>query len=362
MSARHRRVFYVPNEAGDSLQAGYRRAFQNLVSADLLDEVETFSLERRLRAGGDPGQHRRDLLAAVRRFQPDLLVMQHLGATALDDSAFADLTVSGTPLLYHEADPYTRWLHPLPAAARAAARAASVVFTVGSSTFAANFRRAGARRVEWTPHVFDPGRIEGGAGPRDRDHDVVMIANRSRARVRPIPSTRARVRFTELAQRSLGERFALYGRDWDGPSARGVLPYSRQSEALRSAWLSANWDHFAREERYFSDRLAISLASGSISATTSHPGYDAVFPEQETGRFLLTATSPAALVDRIEHYLRTTSIEQRLDAEDAARRFAWAHLRQDDNLVMMLNAAGAGIDPAAARAAWDPATAPSTAG
>lgn len=347
-----RRVFYVPNEAGDATQAGYRRAFADLVAARLLDEVQIFSLERRIRAGGDAAAHRADLRDAVRRFDPDLLFMQHVGATGLGAADFAAITGPRRRFVYQEADPYTRWLHPLPRASAAAGRAADVVFTVGAGTFAANFRRAGARRIEWTPSAFDPARIEVQSAHTDRDVDVVMIANRSVARVRQLPSAGERVRFVKAAEEALGHRFALYGRDWTGPCARGPVPYSEQTRVLRTGWMSATWDHFAREPCYFSDRLAIALASGSIFATTLHPGYAAIFPSGATQDFLVTALTPERLVDAVTAYLRRTSPHQRLDAEVAARAFAWRHLRQDDTLVTMLNAGDAGIDPRAASSAW----------
>lgn len=358
---RVRRVLWVPNEIGDALQSGFRRAFADLLRLGALDEVEVFSLERRMRAGGDAAAHRADLVEAARRFRPDLVFMQHVGFTGLGDRDLDRILGDGTPLLYQEADPYSRWLHPLPAAARAAGRRAAVVHTVGAGAFSANFRRAGARRVEWMPHVFDPGRIEPVEPSDQRELDVVIIGNRSRARVRPLPAAAERRRFVALMQEEFGRDLGLYGNGWSGPAARGPLPYSRQSAALGSSWTSANWDHFATEPCYFSDRLPIALASGSLHATTLHPGHRAHFPP-ETDRFLITAAAPQDLVAAVRSFLARTSPAQRLEAEAEARRFAWDRMRQDDQLVDLLNSVGAGIDRAAVHDAWDLTTAPLTAG
>ncbi|RIX26089.1 glycosyltransferase family protein [Amnibacterium setariae] len=355
------RVLWVPNEIGDALQSGFRRAFADLLAIGAVAELEVFSLERRIRAGGDAAAHRADLLAAAERFRPDLVLLQHVGYTGLTDGDIDRLLRHGASMVYHEGDPYTRRLHPLPPAARAAGRRADVVFTCGAGVFAANFRRSGAKRVEWVPSAFDPARVDASPKPAVRDLDLVMIANRSRARVRPLPAAADRRRFVELLQQRHGRALGLYGNGWTGPSARGALPYPQQSAVMRTAWLSANWDHFSEEPCYFSDRLPIALASGSLHAATLHPGYGAVFPP-ETSRFLITGSSPEDLVTRIDRYLTTTSPDERVDAEEAARRFAWRHFRQDDQLVTLLNAVGAGIDPARAAAAWDLTTAPVTAG
>ncbi|GAA4753322.1 hypothetical protein GCM10025783_27770 [Amnibacterium soli] len=356
-----RRVLWVPNEIGTALQSGYRRAFADLLATGALDEVEVFSLEQRMRAGGDAAAHRADLLAVAERFRPDLVFMQHTGFTGLTGGDVDRILRHGARLLYQEADPYTRWLHPLPASARAVGRRADVVHTCGAGVFSDNFRRAGARRVEWMPHVFDPARIDTAPKRAERELDVVVVGNRSRARFRPLPSAADRRRFVDLLQQRHGTALGLYGNGWSGPAARGPIPYSQQSEVVRGAWLSANWDHFADEACYFSDRLPIALASGSLHATTLHPGYSAVFPP-ETARFLVTGSTPQDLVERIGRFLETTSVDQRLEAEEAAKEFAWRHFRQDDQLVTMLNSVGTGIDPAAASAAWDLTTPPLTAG
>lgn len=356
-----RRILWVPNEIGTALQSGYRRAFADLLAMGAVDEVEVFSLEQRMRAGGEAAAHRADLLAAAERFRPDLVFMQHVGHTGLTGKDVDAILRHGARLLYQEADPYTRWLHPLPAAARAAGARADVVHTCGAGVFSDNFRRAGARRVEWTPHVFDPGRIDTAPKRAERELDVVVVGNRSRARLRPLPSANDRRRFVDLLQQRHGTAVGVYGNGWSGPAARGPIPYSQQSEVVRDAWLSANWDHFADEACYFSDRLPIALASGSLHATTLHPGYAAIFPP-EASRFLITGSTPHDLVERIGRYLESTSVDQRLEAEEAARAFAWSRFRQDDQLVTMLNSVGAGIDTRAASAAWDLTTQPLTAG
>ena len=346
------RLLWVPNEIGDGLQFGYRRAFADLVAMGAIEHVEVFSLEQRMRAGGDPAEHRAALLDQAARFKPDVVFVQHAGYTGLGAAQIDRLLAGGAALLYQEADPYTRWIHPLPRTARIMGNRAAVVFTCGAGTFSANFRRAGARRVEWMPHTFDPGRVDARPNTADRSFDVVVVANQGRARFRPLPSAGQRRRFVDLLQQRWGSQMGLYGNGWTGPAARGPVPYSEQSDAIRSGRISANWDHFAAEPCYFSDRLPISLASGSIHATTLHPGYGAFFPPS-TSSFLITGATPEDLASRIAHHLDRTSSDQRLEAEDAARAYAWSTLRQDDHLVTMLNAIGADIDPHDAHEAWD---------
>lgn len=348
------RIFYVPNESGNGRQFGVRRALADLQRTGLVGEVEALSLLWRIRDGGDAEEHRQSLIRAVGEFQPDIVLMQHLGGTGLTSRHFATLRATGEfRFIYHEADPYTRILHPLPREARLAGRWADVVFTVGTGVFARNFDAVGAADVRWESSIYDPGRFGlAEASASERPFDVVMIANRNTPRLRGLPNWRDRIRFVERLQERFGTRFAIYGRGWHGPSAQGPIPYSEQNQAIHSGWVSANWDHFASEPDYFSDRLPTSLATGTIHATTWHPGFDKLFGDETRG-FLLTDRSLERLIDGIEYYLDTSSPTERITSAQQAQTYAARHFRQDDQLVRMLNAGGADIAPEAANAAWD---------
>lgn len=354
MGDRGPRIFYVPNEFGGFQQVGFREPLAMLADAGLVDGLEVFSLLDAIRNGGDADAHRRELIDRVEDFRPDVLLMQHLVGTGLRKSHFAALRAAcQRDFIYHEADPYSRLLHPLPSEAREAGRAADVVFTVGRGTFAQNFRRTGSRDVRWLPSAYEPNRtVNFDRPPRtERPFEVVIVANRNRPRLRGLPNWRERIRFVELMQQHFGSRLAVFGRGWEGPTAKGPAPFEAQDEAITSGWISANWDHFAAEDSYFSNRLPISLAAGSIHATTEHPGYRDLFRDA-AGEFLLFATSPRALIDSIETVLDTTTTDERLRRIEAGRRFAAAEFRQDDLMLRMINWRTTWIDPAVARAVW----------
>ncbi|TFB47791.1 hypothetical protein [Cryobacterium tagatosivorans] len=349
------RILYVPNEAGSFRQLGFRRPFANLRGANLIDDVSVFSLQWRIQNGGDPEGHRQDLIARVGAFRPNVVLMQHLGSTGLKDRHFEAMrAASDFELVYHEADPYSRFLHPLPVAARAAGRAANVVFTVGTGTFAENFRRTGSTDVRWASHVFEAERFRRSPVSQvpSREHDVVIVANRNTPRFRGHPNWKDRIRFVSYLQERFGDRLAIYGNGWTGVGAMGPISFSSQSDAIRSAWVSANWDHYAAEPSYFSNRLPISLSVGSIHATTSHKLYENIFPEF-TKRFLIFGQTHEHLADSIERVLAETTPAERILAGESAQDFAYEHYRQDNQLVEFLNYRARRVSPEAAAAAWD---------
>jgi hypothetical protein len=349
------RILYVPNESGEFRQLGFRRPLANLADAGLIESTSVFSLQLRIRNGGDPEQHRQDLVARVRDFQPNFVLMQHLGSTGLTDQHFAAMRAAASfQFVYHEADPYSRFMHPLPLAARAAGRSADVTFTVGNGVFSDNFRRSGASDVRWASHVFESERYRRTDVSTDttRQHDIVVVANRNNPRFRGHPNWRDRIAFVTHLQERFGDRVAIYGKGWTGTGAMGPVEPSSQDLAIRSAWISANWDHYATEPYYFSNRLPISLAAGSIHATTHHPGYDSLFPE-ETSDFLVFGKTRRSLADAIERVLTQTGPDERIAAATRGQEFAYKHYRQDSQLVSFLNYRGLRVDPRTAAQIWD---------
>jgi hypothetical protein len=331
-----------------------RRALVDLEAGGLIESARVFSLLHAVRGGTPTKAAVADLHTCVADYRPDLVLMQHLGGSGITRASMRALRATRPfSLIYHEGDPFAPPFHPLPREARAIGRAADVVFASGATTFVRNFERVGAREVRYLEWGFDPDRFPHPGAPREeeREVDVVVIANRNAPRLRGLPNWRDRIRFVELVQAEFGERCAIYGRGWNGPGARGVVPFDQQQGAVRSAWISANWDHFAAEAKYHSDRLAISLAAGTVHATTWHPGFDEIFPDSVRASMLF-AGDPEALVEAITRHLETTPHRDRLRAMRVAQDHAWAHLRYDDQLVTMLNAGGAAIDPAAASALW----------
>jgi hypothetical protein len=347
------RVLYVPNERGAARQHGMRRAFGNLVDAGLLEAWMPFSALWRVGDGETREAVQHQLLDVTQEFQPDLILLQHLGGTGFDERTFAQLrrTAPNAQLVYHEADPYTRFLHPLPREARAAAAACDVSFAVGSGTFLHNLRRAGAPAVRWVPSVYVPDNLREPDPQAATEFDVVMIANRNQARLRGLPNRRERARYVALLTRRYGSRFAIFGRGWSGPSAQGSVPYSQQQSILDAAVVSTNWDHFRSEPQYFSDRLPTALASASLHVTSNHEGYEHVFPAG-TGRFLGLASTFKDAVKLIDAQLDTPP-EEREKRRREGRAFAAANFRQDDNLVSLLNWRDTVIDPERARDSWD---------
>lgn len=349
------RVLYIPNERPTRTQTGYRRALSNLNESGLIDDLAIFSLQLRILNGGDIETEISHLLRLTKEFRPDTILIQRPQLTHLKNRHLEKLRESSSfSLIYHEADPYALPLHPLPASSRAVARHADVVFTVGTGAFFSNFRRVGVKDVRFMPSGYaNDYTIEiDETNFATKTHDVVVMANKQTPRLRGLPNWRERIKFVELLQDRFGDRLAIYGNNWEGPGAMGPSDYYKQDETVHSGWITANWDHFAEEPHYFSNRLPTALAAGSVHATTRHSGFDEIFP-RETERFLLLGDSPNHLVDLIEKKLSESPKSELIASSLDARIFADKHFRQDRQIVKMLNFRGLEVDPSRADEIWN---------
>ena len=346
------RILYLPNEPGDFVQRGSRHALGGLLDAGLIADARIVSLLHRVEAGDGQAERRR-LFEVVREFKPTVVLLDKPAGTGLrprDIQAWR--SVADFRFVVDDMDAYHWWSKPLPRDSKAVARQADLVFVPGSGLLRRNYRRAGASDVRWCPSTYDQssfGRSEITADTVTRD--VVMIGNLVASKVgrlRSIPGAVDRGRLAVLLNEEFGCRFGLFGVGWKEPIGSGPLPYFEQEGAIRSAWVTANWDHFPAEPDYFSDRLPTTLASGSVHFANWSPGYDELFGGLPFLRLVRRYTD---IVPEIRSYLESTSPADRVEHARQARVFAAAHYRRDIWFAEMLNAAGARIDPTAVQRA-----------
>lgn len=343
MKTERARVLYMPNERGTGRQRGPRLALAQLEAAGAISEGRVFSYLRRLEADSRAETFNR-LCSTIETFKPTLVLLQHPADTGLLGAQWQKLrSIHPFKLVYHEGDAYDRFRKRIPAEMKAAAATADVSFSTGASRQLEYMRSAGSRDARWTPQVYNAMDFGSATIPSHREYDVVMIANESSSKIpfKSIPGSKDRTRLVESLTRRFGTRFAVYGRGWTGPSAKGPLDFVEQEQAIQSAWISANWDHYPSEKRWFSDRLPISLAAGSIHVTSSHPGYEDIF-DRELG-FLHFEKSVIDVVQRIETTLDSSDEDRLLTLMRKGRSYADDNFRQDNNFVDLLNAGGAGI-------------------
>lgn len=349
------RLLYLSAELVPGDARGYRQALSGLRFAGLIEDVRVISPMARKTADRHPLN---DEMSSIIDFSPNVVLIEHPrdGMVLSEQIARLRSKLQFT-LIVDEGDIYDPWAKRPPRLLRELAPLADLIATPGAGRQRRSFERMGARRVEWLPSSFNPGDFGRRPIPLNRDLDVVMIANDTRSRLPfgSMPGSVARSKLVTLMEKRFGSRFSVYGKGWSGPSAKGPIRFVGQEELLQRAMISVNFDHYPRERQFFSNRLPIALASGSVHLTTRHPGFSQIFPEEVTKNFLHLLPDPERIVRRVESLLERLSPEEVQLSGEAARRFAFERFRQDDRLVDLLNfaqPAERAISKDASREAW----------
>jgi len=350
------RILLIANEHPGFFQIGFRRPLQDLERAGLISGHSVLSPQALLESGVSKHEVRQLLFSAFEDLLPDLVFVMHPHITAIRQQDIDRLRkIKPFKLIVWEGDAYSLTRKPPSISDMLFARNSDFVFTVGRGSLASNFKLLGARRIDWVPHCFEADRVPMLTDEQFKNlelkFDVSIIGNRSAHRIRSAPNWKQRARFIELAQEAFGNRLAVFGTGWSGESAKGPAPFDQQHLVISSSRITANWDHYAQVPFYFSNRLPISLASGSVHATTCHPGYREIFPSN-VEKFLILASSPQELLNRIQDHLAKTKDEEYLQLKIKASRYAFKNFRQDDWFVRMLNFDGININPEGAKEAW----------
>lgn len=324
-------LFYVPNESVEGDQVGPRKAFEQLSGEGGLSRYTSYSyLLERARATSHPEALRR-LRAAVEAFAPDVIYFQHLNDSYPVTAEFVRSlkSVRSAPkFVWHDPDPYGRFIKPLDRTMKAALSECDMAVLVGLGYLAEHVRRAGARRVLFAPHSYDDVRFAKPWTPTlQREHDAIMIANLTCLKRVPflyLPGGRQRKVMSRAFYAAFGSRYAVFGagQGWQGePYCRGPIAFSAQEQAIRSAWLTVNWGQFDSIPFYSSDRLPISLAAGVPHITNRQRGYEHLF-EGAPGLYLVS--SPGEALDAADALL---SLPRRRLIEIGERGAAWARER-----------------------------------
>ncbi|MBC9714424.1 hypothetical protein H9Y04_17840 [Streptomyces sp. TRM66268-LWL] len=297
-------VLHLTNDTHPEVHLSFGKAFRELAADGLLTHVPLAPVALLARDGREEAL--REIRRVAEQARPELVFVQTPGRFPWTDKDVADLLLAldAPTVVLWEGDPWGG-RKALPASLVAWLRYADTVYTVGLGVQGKLLGRHTARPPRYISQTV-PERLwteDPVPHPSGAAYDVLHIGS---CFVRfglfeRIDGARERVRLVRSLQRLPGCRFGVYGNGWRGPGALGPVPFDDQLTALRTARISANWDHFAGRDGYFSNRLPISLFAGRPHVTT-RPLNAPWLPGPECGLHL--ADSPAEAVALVKELLR----------------------------------------------------------
>jgi hypothetical protein len=296
-------VLVVLNHRPGGPRPTVSETLDSLVTEGMLGGCDVYHFPARCDAGLGDAAIGAEILAAARKTGAALVLFAHSGTLAIDRATLRALRAlpSAPALVYLEGDGYHPWYYPAPTATVRVMRACDVVFLPSGGPFLRVLRRAGCRDVRYAPstasgirfpHVWRAGDTH--------EWDVVLVGRRTTSRVpgRTFPGAHRRIALAHALQRRYGRRFGLFGPGWTGPSALGPLPFDEQADAGRRSVVVVGQNN-STWPLGFSNRLPISLATGTPTVYSRAAGFHSVFGTERDDWFFSSIEEALCKIDAL---------------------------------------------------------------
>jgi len=305
-------------------QTGIEDGFVYLKKTGVIESLEWFYFEASSRKSGSREAISK-MLDLSEVFQPDLIVMFHIGNFPISNEVIAKLkNLSSNPMLaYDEGDMYGTWAKPITKSMKTIMKQADVVSLRGLGEIYEKIRKLNDRII-YTPHHADIARFDREPYVLSmRKNKLVLIGNKLKPRlissIRRFPGAREREGFVKSMGAAFPNDFVLYGHGWDGfVGNRGSVDFQKQLDVYRDSWITVAYEHYPEVSYYFSNRLPLALMAGSLYVCHYHKGYENIFKGCD---FIFFFKTHAEAIDLI-YFIHSLGKEELLARSKRARAFA----------------------------------------
>lgn len=228
---------------------------------------------------------RRLIIDTARNFQPDLIFFQIQQSGVIDSQTLNSLPGYKVNWCGDVRDPFPAWYIEMGRYFNLS------LFTNGKDieTMRANGCNAGFLQIGFNEKVFNIN--------RKNPPEIVFMGSHYG---NTFPLSQLRHDMVHTLTKKYGERFAVYGNQWDIPTMS--LMYNEPAEAMayNSCKIAINCSHFDLS-RYSSDRIFRIMGSGAFCLTKWYPDIEMDF---EDGNHLVVWKDISDLLTKIEYYLK----------------------------------------------------------
>ena len=296
-------VLVLLNENPPGSHPDVYEAFADLVADGLIDRFDAYPFPWRKAQGASDRQIAGEILALLREGGHDLIVWMHTRTLGVSGATLDE--IEGLPqrpqMVYWEGDSYHPFYKPVPRQMQAIMGRCRTVYMPCGGPVVRTLRRAGVRDLRYAPSCTSGTRFPPIWQPRgERTHEIVMIGNRATTR-RPfkrMPGARQREALVRSLERRYGERFAVCGAGWSGPSAVGTCTFDEQADIYAQAAIAVGVNN-STYPLVFSNRVPIAMACGIPLVYSMNPRFADVFPDTVLATFFSSPEEALARIDAL---------------------------------------------------------------
>lgn len=293
------RLVYAPLNEPGSEQLGPEAAFRRALG---FDNVRLFDYRARARSGATSGQIGGELVESCVRHKANVVHLQVQDSGQIPASSINEIRkkIPGVIITQWNGDVRQK-ISPYQSSV---GRACDL--TLISSTGQIDlYRSSGASRVKYWQVGIDPDMdvpSQSIVETWHRNHTIEKIVFLANNYGEWFPNSNDRRDLVYALRESFGSQFGLYGNSWPKELRARFVAYRNQGIVSAGALVTIGMNHFRGLDRYYSDRTALAIASGSCHLLDYVPGIEEEYiPGQEIDTF---KTIPEA-IDKIRGLMET---------------------------------------------------------
>ena len=224
------------------------------------------------------------------------------------------------------------WLRPhYPFEFKEVSRCADITYSTQMGGAVDAMTNWGAKNIVYTPNSSCPVRFKSkhiNIGQHRFEFDVVFVGSNNVGRMwnplsRDLYESRARLKLVKELHGHFGNRFGLFGNNWDGVLFNhGVTPFSEQHNTFQRGRIVVGGNPYSLCDYYSSNRLFFEISSGVPTVELAVPRLDHVLRNQDHCYF---CNSIDEIIETCDRLLKVDPEELYTLAANAADYIAERH-------------------------------------
>lgn len=277
------KLFLVLNENPLGSHDDVYSSLVALKTDGIIESYYIYPFLNRLAVGLSNKEIIKEIVNIARDFQPTGILWSHTGNLFVNENNILSLKkLQSRPSIgYWDGDIYHKFYKPLPKQMSNLVRMCDVSFWPGYCGMVRDLKKKGCSDIRYVPLSTDEQKFRELRNSKII-YDVVMVCNYVSSKIpfKTFPGSRLRKKVADHFYQKLGDRFAVFGNGWNGKYAKGPIPFEIQNKIYHSSKVTLGVNNL-HANYYFSNRLPISLSSGTIMVHNYEKGIEKVFEEIE---------------------------------------------------------------------------------
>ena len=283
------RLLLLLNENPAGAHDDVYRAIKNCQTQGLIADNFIYPFLARLAEGKKQKEVSKEIIEIAQNYHPELILWMHTDKYKVNQDAINGLqSLNSKPIMgYWDGDLYQSTYRPAPNAMLELSSSCDVVFIQGFGEMTEKMKKKGCKDIRFVPAFGDNNRFFPIKSDRRREYDIVMIGNNISSRnplKTTLPGTRLRKEIVYELSKKYQDKFAIFGQNWKGKSAKGVANYLSQHKIYSKSRVAISVNNY-KGKYYFSDRLPIAMLSGIPIVHNYEEGFNELFNDCKDIRF-----------------------------------------------------------------------------